>query len=202
MKKINQLLNCTFPCDDVNHTWIVPEIQIEPEIVKIVLISEAPPNNKKDYYYSNSIGSFQNTTIIAFKDAGLPVKNIKELIDKGIYFTTAIKCCKKGYIVSSKTLKNCSKILSQELAQFPNKKVIMCMGDFAIKCINYIMKENKGHKIIPPDSTYKIRKGKFIEDSILYIPSYTQTGDSFNIEKSKRRMIAEDIKKAMQYAKI
>jgi len=39
IKKINQHLTCTFPCGDVIHTWIVPEIQIEPEIVKIVLIS-------------------------------------------------------------------------------------------------------------------------------------------------------------------
>ena len=200
--KINQHLNCNFPCDDVIHTWIVPEIQIEPELVKIVMISEAPPNNREDYYYSGSIGSFQKTTCIAFEDAGYPVKNIKELVDKGIYFTTAIKCCKKEYLVSSKTLKNCSKILSKELAQFQGKKVIMCMGDFAIKCINYMVKENKGHTVIPTGSTYKIRAGKFIEDSILYIPSYTQTGDSFNIEKSKRKMIAEDIRKAMQYAEI
>lgn len=55
----------------------------------------------------------------------------------------------------------------------------------------YNMKENKGHTITLSGYTYKIRSENFIEDSILFIPSYTKTGDSFNIEKSKRKMIAE-----------
>lgn len=83
-----------------------------------------------------------------------------------------------------------------------NTKAVLCMGDFAIKCINYISKEKKVCRIIPAGSTYKIRSDNYIENSVLYIPSYTQTGDSFNIEKSKRKMIAEDIKKAVLYAGI
>ncbi|MBN2362970.1 uracil-DNA glycosylase [candidate division WOR-3 bacterium] len=195
--RINRHLKCSFPCNDVEHKWIFPEINIDPTKVNIVVVSEAPPPDKKDYYYSG--GFFDKTTCMAFNDAGYAVKRIKELTDKGFYFTTAIKCCKKDYLVSSKTLNNCSNILFRELEQFPNTKVVMCMGDFAIKCVNYIMKESLGRKVIPTGSTYKIRSGNYIENSVLYIPSYTQTGDSFNIEKSKRKMIAEDIKKAMEY---
>ena len=196
---INNHLECNFPCDDVNHTWVIPNISFDKKKVKIIIISEAPPANEEDYYYGGKESSFNKTTCIAFNDAGYKVNSINELLRQGIYFTTAIKCNKKGYLVSSTTLKNCSKILNAEIVQFPNVKVVMCMGDVAIKSINYIMKEKIGRPVIPSGSTYKIRSGQYIEDSVLYIPSYTQTGDSFNLEKSKRGMIAEDIKKAMKY---
>ena len=74
----------------------------------------------------------------------------------------------------------------------------MLMGDFSIRCINYIWKERYKKRVIPPGSTYKIRSGLFESNEIRFFPSYTQTGDSFNIEKSKRQMISEDIKKAMK----
>lgn len=198
---INSDLKCDFPCSDVNHNFILPRVDIDPKNIKIMVISEAPPIKKDDYYYSkDNRSSFDNTTCTAFMDAGIIVKDIFELLSKGIYFTTAIKCSKKDYLVSAGTLKTCAlKILKEEISQFPNLKVIMCMGDFAIKCVNYVIKEQTGKNAIPPGSTYKIRTGNYVNGSILYIPSYTQTGDSFNIEKSKRKMIAEDIRKAMDY---
>jgi uracil-DNA glycosylase len=62
---------------------------------------------------------------------------------------------------------------------------------------NYIWKRQTGRKIIPSGSTYKIRKGKFHFEEKRVFPSYTQTGKNYLIEKSKRRMIAEDIKEAI-----
>ena len=73
------------------------------------------------------------------------------------------------------------------------------MGDFAIKAVNYIYKEQFKKQAIRSGSTYKIRNEEHILNNIRFFPSYTQTGDSFNIEQSKRRMIAEDIKKALSY---
>jgi len=67
----------------------------------------------------------------------------------------------------------------------------MCMGDFAIKAINHIYKNKYKVAPVKSGSTYKIRKEIFIFNGIRFSPSYTQTGDSFNIEKSKRQMIAE-----------
>lgn len=116
--------------------------------------------------------------------------------------TTAIKCSKKDYLVSAATIKNCSEVLEQEIEPFHNVKSIMCMGDFAIKSVNYIFKRKCGHNVIPSGSTYKIRKETYTLDGIRFFPSYTQTGDSFNIEKSKRMMIAEDIRNAFEYAGI
>jgi uracil-DNA glycosylase len=75
----------------------------------------------------------------------------------------------------------------------------MLMGDFAIKSVNYIWKRKFGAKVIPAGATYKLRSGMYEYGGIRFFPSYTQTGESFDIEKTKRRMIAEDIKKAMKF---
>jgi uracil-DNA glycosylase len=112
--------------------------------------------------------------------------------------TTAIKCIKKDYLVSSETLKNCSIVLEKELDEFPDKKVIMLMGDFAIKAMNYIWKRKYNEKVIPAGSTYKIRNGIYESNGLRFFPSYTQTGDSFGLEKSKVEMIKDDVGKALK----
>jgi uracil-DNA glycosylase len=128
-------------------------------------------------------------------------KTYKDYINNGIYLTSAIKCNKKDYLVSAETIKNCSTLLEKELDEFNNKKVIMLMGDFAIKAINYIWKRKYNEKIIPTGSTYKIRSEKYESNGIRFFPSYTQTGDSFGLEKSKVEMIKEDVKRAMEINK-
>jgi hypothetical protein len=77
----------------------------------------------------------------------------------------------------------------------------MLMGDFAIKAINYIWKRKYNEKIIPAGSTYKIRDGVFESRGIRFFPSYTQTGDSFGLEKSKVEMIKEDLGNALEIIK-
>ena len=177
-----------------------PGISINPEMVKVVMVSECPPENKSDYYYEEDSGSFFQTTRTAFEDAGIVINEYKDLTNMGFYLTTAIKCCKSQYLVSAKTIKECAlRFLRTELRQFPNMKVIMCMGDFAIKAINYIYKEEYNTRVIGAGATYKIRNKEHVFNNIRFFPSYTQTGDSFNIEKSKRKMIAEDIKGALAY---
>jgi uracil-DNA glycosylase len=71
------------------------------------------------------------------------------------------------------------------------------MGDVAIKAINYIAKLGGEGRVIPAGSTYKIRGGEYVFRGRRAFPSYTQAGPSFFIEKSKRRMIAEDIAAAL-----
>jgi hypothetical protein len=112
--------------------------------------------------------------------------------------TTALKCIKKDYLVNAETIKNCSVNLEKELNEFKNKKVILLMGDFAIKAINYIWKRKYNEKAIPAGSTYKIRNGVYESNGIRFFPSYTQTGDSFGLEKSKVEMITDDIEKALK----
>ena len=198
---INQF-ECNYPCDDIKKEMIYPVVDLNPESINVIMVSECPPLKKDDYFYKNSSGSFFQTTKIAFQDAGVAIDDYGDLTKRGFYLTTAIKCRKQQYLVSSKTIKECAfKFLKTELEQFPNVKAIMCMGDFAIKAINYIFKAEHHIRAIKAGSTYKIRHETHMVNDIRFFPSYTQTGDSFDIEKSKRKMIAEDIKSALAYVK-
>lgn len=192
---------CQQTCKDVNLEALYPVVTCKAEHIKMIMISEAIPQRMQDYFYSGVHASFFQTTQTAFADAGVKIEHPDEFLDKGIYLTTAIKCTKKDYLVSADTIKNCSFPLEQELDMFPNVCVIMCMGDFAIKAVNYIYKRKDGVRVIPAGSTYKIRNQEYIHKGIRFYPSYTQTGDSFNIEKSKRAMIAQDIRSALDHVK-
>ena len=74
----------------------------------------------------------------------------------------------------------------------------MLMGDVAIKAFNEVAKRKTGKKAIPAGSTYKIRETPYHFKGIRVFPSYLQAGPSFFIEKSKRKMIAEDITEALK----
>jgi uracil-DNA glycosylase len=196
---INENLKCDYPCTDINRNMRYPKTSLDANLIRLAMISEAPSGDYSNYFYKDISASFFQTTKTAFQDAGVSVEDYDDLTNMGIYLTTAIKCSKKDYLVSTKTIKNCADILEKELSQFPNIKAIMCMGDFAIKAINYLYKNKVGKAPIKSGSTYKIRKEIFEIKGIRFFPSYTQTGDSFNIEKSKRKMISEDIEIALKY---
>lgn len=202
MTRILDCFICEKSCNDVNLEAFVPGGCVQHANVRVVMISEALPKDPNDYFYTTEEAGFFQTTRQALEDAGYRVQSMREMNDLGIYLTTALKCSKKNYLVSASTLKNCSRLLEQEIAPFKGVKSIMCMGDFAIKAVNYIYKRNYGVNVIPSGSTYKIRNEPYIFGGVRFYPSYTQTGDSFNIEKSKRRMIAEDIRSAFEYAGI
>jgi uracil-DNA glycosylase len=133
----------------------------------------------------------------AFHIGGVDVGSFEGLLEMGVYFTTAVKCGKIGYGIKAGPLKECSTILEKELDLFPNVKAYLLMGDVAIKSINYIAKRIGDGRSIPTGSTYKIRGGEFHFRGARAFPSYLQVGPSFGIEKSKQRMIGEDIAAAM-----
>ena len=74
------------------------------------------------------------------------------------------------------------------------------MGDVAIKSINTITRRNGEPRVIPAGSIYKIRGREFTFRGARALPSYVQAGPAFFVEKSKRSMIAEDIRKALLIA--
>ena len=201
--RVNECLRCElFPCADVNNeSYIVPSIDVKPDTISIVLISEAAPANPDDYYYAKGDPSFQQTTVQVFNDAGADVSSIQDIINLGVYLTTAVKCGKTGYGIKADTIKECSVILEKELSLFPNVKAYMLMGDVAIKALNYIAKRTGEERVIPAGSTYKIRGQEYNFRDKRAFPSYLQAGPSFNIEKSKRRMITEDIASVLNLVK-
>jgi uracil-DNA glycosylase len=196
---VNELVHCgEFPCGDVRHEcYLIPDIEVNPNAVSIVMISEAAPADAGDYYYAAGEPLFQQTTVLAFNDAGAEVESIQDIVDKGVYLTTAVKCGKTGYGIKAATIKECSLLLEQELALFPNVEVFLLMGDVAIKAVNYIAGRAGEGRVIPAGSTYKIRGQAYFFRGKRAFPSYLQAGPSFGIEKSKRRMIAEDIAAAL-----
>ena len=201
--RVSECVGCErFPCADVNHAgYIIPGLDVKPDAISIVMISEAAPANPGDYYYAGGDALFQQTTVQAFNDAGADVSSIQEIVDLGVYLTTAVKCGKTGYGIKAGTIKECSLILEKELDLFPNVKAFMLMGDVAIKAINHIAQRAGEEKVIPAGSTYKIRGREYYFRGSRAFPSYLQAGPSFFIEKSKRRMIAEDIAAALSLVK-
>jgi uracil-DNA glycosylase len=200
---VSECIGCVkFPCEDVNQqSYAIPNVDINPQDVSILLISEAAPANPADDYYAKGDPLFQRTTVQAFKDAGARVASVREILDLGVYLTTAVKCGKTGYGIKTSTIEACSLILEQELALFPSVEAYLLMGDVAIKAINCIAKRAGEKRVIPASSTYKIRNQPYFFRGRRAFPSYLQAGPSYFIEKSKRKMIAEDIAAALSVAR-
>jgi len=154
----------------------IPRVEIEPSNIKTLMISEAPPENLDDCFYASNGPFYFQTTAQAFSGAVRDVSSMQDELKLGVYVTTAIKCAKTTYSISPKTIENCSGILEKEIDLFSKIRCILLMGD-----------------------TYKVRKGKYFYKHLRIFPSYLQTGKSYLIEKSKRKMIAEDIKAELEY---
>jgi len=200
--RISENIGCDkFPCTDVNHvSYLIPDIELDPSGISIILISEASPVKVGDYYYSEGEPLFQQTTVQAFRDAGVDVTSIWDILNLGVYLTTAVKCAKSAYGIKASTIEACSSILEKELAFFPNVRAFLLMGDVAIKSINAVARRAGEPRVIPAGSTYKIRGEGYYFRGIRAFPSYLQAGPSFYIEKSKRKVIAEDIASALKLA--
>jgi uracil-DNA glycosylase len=199
MRVANHLQCEGFPCVSVNHEcYLVPDVDLDPENVSIVLISEAAPPDAADYYYAPGTPLFERTTVQAFQDAGANVSSIQDALDLGVYMTTAVKCGKIGYTIKAAPIRECSLLLERELAFFSNVQACLLMGDVAIKALNAIARRAGEGRVIPAGSTYKIRGAEYAFRGARAFPSYLQAGPSFFIEKSKRRMIAEDIAAALR----
>ena len=52
--RISERIACeAFPCQDINvDHYMIPEISLDPQNVKLLMISEAAPANQGDYYYT------------------------------------------------------------------------------------------------------------------------------------------------------
>ncbi len=198
--RLNAEARCaSFPCAGVEHAgYSIPSPQIDPARVRVVLISETAPRDPADSYYAPGDPLFLRTTLQAFRDAGAEVETLADVLSLGVYLTTAVKCAKIGYAVPLAAVKECSLLLEREIAQFPDVRAWLLMGDVAIQAVNAIAKRTGAPRVIPAGSTYKIRGPEYRFRGARAFPSYLQAGPSFFIEKSKRKMIAEDIREALR----
>ena len=198
--KISDKIKCAqFPCSDVDkNNYLLPSADIDTKKIRILMVTEAPPAAKSDYFYALGNPAYLQTILQVFKDAGYDVSSMQDIIKLGVYITTAVKCGKTQYAVSPDTMNNCSQLLEKEIALFPDIRVYMLMGDVAIKMMNCIWKRQTGKKVIPAGSTYKIRNQAYYLGNKRVFPSYTPAGQNFLIEKAKRKMVTEDVREAMK----
>ena len=169
------------------------DVDVDPASIRAVLINEVVPTDPAQDFYGSSGEDYLSTTIPLFQQAGLPVSSIREILDLGVYITNAVKTPKSGYSIEKSAIEESLPWLEAELALFPNVQVIVLCGDVAKKMVNTIVKKATKKNVIPSGSTYKIRGEQYHWGDIRVMPSYIVTGSNLLIEKSKVRMITEDI---------
>ena len=135
-----------------------PDCELDPESIKVIMISEVPPKNPEDGFYSKaSEPDYMKSTLGLFNAADVQVNNMQDILSMGIYITTAVKSPKTEYTVDPGVIKAHLPILKAELSLFPNLRVIMLMGDVAKKAFNMIAKTGTKRNVIPSDATCIVR---------------------------------------------
>jgi len=74
----------------------------------------------------------------------------------------------------------------------------LLMRDVAIKAVNGIARHAGTGRVIPAGSTYQLRGSPYYFRGTRVFPSCLQEGPSFFIEKSERKIVAEDIAAALR----
>jgi uracil-DNA glycosylase len=197
--RVAELVACSdFPCGRVDHArYEVPGEPVDPDRVRLILVAEAPSAEAADGLYAPGLPFHLETTLDAFRAAGVTAASRRDLAALGVYLTTAIKCAKVGYGVERPTVEACSLLLEVEIGLFPGARVVMLMGDVAIGAFNSMARRRTGKRLIPSGPTWKVRQGEYWFEGKRVFPSYLQTGKSYLIERSKREMIAADLKAAL-----
>lgn len=199
MNMKDYLTGCLVDVQLEESTLQLPDVQIDTEQIKCIMINEVPPLHPEDGFYSHSSDpDYMKTTLALFHDAGVQVKNMTDILGLGIYITTAVKAPKHQYVVPGDLITSHLPLLEKEIGLFPNLKVIMLMGDVAKKAFNQIAKKKTGKNVIPSASTYKIRSETFYYGQKRVFPSYIMTGGNILIEKGKCTMTSEDIRRMME----
>jgi len=206
-------------------TLQLPDCELLPASVKVIMISEVPPKKPDDGFYSGTQGDgspvltlmhpnteepssfvdsavpeseYMKSTLCLFGAAGVPVKNMRDILEMGIYVTTAVKTPKTEYTVDPEVIKAHLPILRAEISLFPNLKAIMLMGDVAKKAVNAITKAETKKNVIPSGATGRLRHNEYYWDGVRVFPSYIMTGKNLLIEPFKRDCVANDIRRMME----
>lgn len=184
-----------------NKEMFFNDVNVNPSKIKVILINEIVPNNENDDFYVGTNSEYSKTILTLFEHADLKVNSTKELLNKGIYITNAVKTPKETTEIEKEKIVDSLVYLEKELALFPNCEVIMLMGDVARKAYNMIKKNQRGQIIIPNGSTYKLRKNAYFDGDCRVFPSYIITGKNILIEKSKFQMVTEDLVEMLKVIK-
>jgi len=167
--------------------------------VKVAMVCESFPDERGAEILSDPGSTFVANTIDAFNSAGLAVSSMEDIGKLGVYLTVAVKG-PLTFPLPVSTVEQSSLELEEEIGQFPCLRAILLMGDTAIRVMNALSLRTTRKRVIPSGPTYKIRTGEFWYGGVRVFPSYLQTGKSYLIERSKRKMVSEDIANAINLA--
>ena len=169
------------------------DAEIDPAQIRALLINEIVPADPSQDFYGSSGDAYLSTALPLLRQGGLPVESIGDALRMGIYITNAVKVPKETSAVPPESIELSLPWLEQEIALFPNLRVIMLCGDVAKKMFNRIARKAAKRNVIPSGATYKLRAAAYYHGSVRVIPSYIITGGNLLIEKSKTAMIVQDI---------
>ena len=169
------------------------DAEIDPAQIRALLINEIVPADPSQDFYGSSGDAYLSTALPLLRQGGLPVESIGDALRMGVYITNAVKVPKETSAIPPESIELSLPWLEQEIALFPNLRVIMLCGDVAKKMFNRIARKAAKRNVIPSGATYKLRAAAYYHGSVRVIPSYIITGGNLLIEKSKTAMIAQDI---------
>nr|MBR4281407.1 uracil-DNA glycosylase [Clostridia bacterium] len=169
------------------------DVAVDPARIRAILINEVVPADPAQDFYGTCGEEYLSTVLPLFRQAGLAAASIQDVLDMGVYITNAVKTPKSAYAVEKSAIEESLPYLEAELALFPHVQVILLCGDVAKKMVNMIVRKATKKNVIPSGSTYKIRSEQYRWGGVRVMPSYIITGGNLLIEKSKVRMITEDI---------
>jgi len=186
-------------------TMQFPDCEIDPSKIKVIMVNEVVPKNPNDWFYSETDDPENKRNALGlFGGAGVPVKSMCEILDMGIYVTSALKTPKVISTADPEVIKAQLPLLEAELAMFPNVRLIMLMGDVAIKMVNMIAKAKTKKNACQSGAPGRHRhwnNEEFYWGEIRIFPSYIMTGKNLLIEPFKRDMIIKDIVRMMEFIK-
>lgn len=91
------------------------DLDIDPLKIKAVMINEVVPADPSQDFYGKADADYLSTTIPLFQKAGLPVTDIQDILQMGIYITNAVKTPKSGYAVEKAVLRTVCPIWNRNL---------------------------------------------------------------------------------------
>jgi uracil-DNA glycosylase len=166
--------------------------------IRIVAVGEALTECGDDFLSASSDSMFVSNVVAAFRSGGADIDSIDDLLSLGVYLTVAVKAPKLTVTISAASIDEHAPALAAELDALTNVRVIVLMGDVAIKAMNAVARQRGRPRVIPPGPTYKLRRSEHRYGKVRVLPSYLPTGKSYLIERSKREMIAEDLRLALR----
>jgi len=186
----------------ISESMQFPDCEMDPNNIKVVMINEVVPKNRDDWFYSEiSDPENRRNALGLFEGAGVSAKSMRDILDLGIYITAALKTPKAGYTADPVAITAQLPLLEAELSLFPNLKIIMLMGDVAIKMVNMIAKAKTKKNACQSGAAGRRRHWDNYEyywNGIRIFPSYIMTGKNLLIEPFKRDTIVNDIRRMME----